>query len=165
MGVMLQISPGPLGPIIFGGDDGDDDGDSGPNRYQQALGALMGASALGVGLTEDPVGFVVAVVIDWAIGGMISFAGEVATEVLSVWNLLTSTIVGTGVLLLEPFGAIGQVPIIVIGLINEIIVNIAASAGPGAPVVVMFLWAVLVFFTAVAARAVIELTPLVVPWL
>ena len=135
---------------------------------------LGNAEILGYELLENPGGYVVAAVIDWFVGGILSFANAIALMLWQTWLILAGAFVTAGTALLEPFRAIGDVfvsttaegdPAGLINIINAQILEVAATAGPASPIVAALLWAVVMFIVAVVIRAVLEVVPLVIPWL
>ena len=126
---------------------------------------LGNAEILGYELLEDPGGYVIAAVIDWFVGGILTFANAIGLMLWETWLILAGVFVTAGTALLEPFGAIGAVPISVIEIVNAQIILVAGAAGPAAPLIAAALWAAVMFGVALAIRAVLEVAPLVIPWL
>lgn len=132
---------GILGDTTFTDSDGDDDGDGGVlPSWLKDLKTLTGVSALGVSLTDDPIGFVRAVVIEWSINGVLAATAELVGTILLAWSQVVDAFVMAGAALLEPFGILGDIVIMVIALVGDIVVAIASIAGPFAPIIVVVLW-------------------------
>lgn len=85
----------------------------------------------------DPKGFILAIVATWVVAGILS-VGRIVTEGLLIAGdvfgilpkVIQDAIIGVGAAIGEPITAVAA-------MINETLVEIAASAGPAAPIVVV----------------------------
>lgn len=115
-------------------DPGGGDGDLLP-EWVTSLKVLTGASALGVGLTEDPLGFVQAAIVS-IVGG---YLAELVGTLINLTELLTSTII-TGLStafapILSPFAVIGDSLLSLLDLYESVLVTLSTAAGPLSPFV------------------------------
>lgn len=117
---------------------------------------LAGASALGVALTENPVAFVQAVVVEWIVGGLLSLGGEAGALLSEMWGITASVFVMAGAEVARPFGIAGDAVLEVLGIVSSIVYDVAAMGGPLAPLIVVLAWGVVVVALAYLARTLLE---------
>ena len=121
------------------------------------LTTLAGASVLGVGLTDDPVGFVEAAIVS-IVGGYIA---DIVGRVISLTELLFSTVISGLVTafgpVLDPFGFIGDAILSLVGIYESILVDLSVAAGPFAPLVFVGAMVTTIVLAFAGARVVISL--------
>ena len=120
------------------------------------LSALTGASALGVGLTEDPVGFVTAVIYEELLSAIFNVAGLVALQFRTVLDVTLDTLGIVGDVLRIPGEAFGSLALLLIETLNSLILGIALSAGPFGPLLAIVLWLIAGVLIASLARVLLE---------
>lgn len=134
-----------------------------------SLKGLTGVSVLGYDLVSSPESFIVAVVLDTIVGWIRGFAGQVGLLVFDLLVLFTDIVTDTGVALLKPFGAIGDLVLDMVGLVESLIIDIALLSGPFAPLLAVGLWVALFVGLAYALPRAIRLgfrvLTWVIPWL
>lgn len=107
------------------------------------IAGLLSASALGISLTEHPMGFVQAVITEWFIGGMFSMFGWLGAEMLGIWELLADVITNS-VDAAIPGDLIAGIPLDLISLLSDTFESLAAALGPLAPFAITLMWALTV---------------------
>lgn len=122
---------------------------------------LTGASALGVALLDDPVGFVQAVVVQWFLRGILTFVGEIGALIITLIGTVTGAFVDAGVALGIPGQVLADLVENGIWQFRSLLWEIALQAGPFAPFVVLAMGAVgafmLAFLLRIARKAILGL--------
>lgn len=126
-----------------------------------AIAALTGASALGVSLVDDPVGFVIAVIVEWFVGGILSLLEAIVMLISTVWIELTDAIIILGSALAESGGIVGETIALVLNELILVVESVASIGGPAAPFIIVLVWAGVVVAIALLIRAGLE----VVKWI
>jgi hypothetical protein len=101
----------------------------------------LSVSALGIGLLQNPIGFVKAVSVELFIDTALRGGGLLGKLLGDRWTAAAGALTGAGGAVGDAFGSIGGGLLDVVDGINGVAVSIASSAGPLAPVVVVILWA------------------------
>lgn len=122
--------------------------DPGVGDLYDTLSSILSASTLGYSLSGNPQGFVLAVVYDALISAASNVAGEIGLILLNMWSIFTDATIGTiGGLFRAAGSSIASILIDdVVGGVNDIVVNLAAGAGPLAFVVIPVAWAIVTVF-------------------
>ncbi|WP_336331129.1 hypothetical protein [Haloarcula sp. CGMCC 1.2071] len=121
-----------------------------------ALISSLTVSAGGVYLLNDPVGFVVGAVAEWAIGGVLTSVGEFGVLILDLYDILQNAVIDAGGVAVEPFSIAG-------GLIGDgldevalLAASIAEATGPFAPLLAVVMIAGLVVLGVTVVRYLLE---------
>jgi len=133
-------------------------------KTKLGLGSILAASAMGIALTDNPAGYIKAVVIGWALGGILDLFGEFGLIVLDLWDLLGDITFG---LLAEviPGDTLAQIPLDLLETLSEMFAQAVAGLGPAAPFMLMLLWAGTVLLVVGLIVGIIKLYKVVRIWL
>jgi len=118
--------------------------------------ALTGASALGVGLTEDPVGFVTAVIYEELLSAIFAILGSLALQFRTVVDVGLDTLGIAGDALRIPGEVFASLALLLIERLNSLILSIALLGGPFGPLLAIVLWLVAGIVVAVLLRILLE---------
>lgn len=131
----------------------------------QDLRVLTGASiTIGgatVALTDDPITFVQAVIIDWLLSGIVSLIEQLIGLLLEAGGIVIDSLISAGSVLLTPFGIGGSTLVDLLILLDGTITSIASLGGPAAPIITVVVYAALVYLLALGVRTLLE----VIKWL
>lgn len=150
------MSPDPLGEVYEGIRD---------SAVPEWAVALTSASAMGVYLVDDPIGFVLAVVYESIVEGALTFAGQVAVLIMALYREVASVVLGILMIPLGLGGVLGDVVLSLVGLVTGLMDALAAAAGPFAPVVIALMWVVVAYVVLALLNLARKALPLVIPWL
>lgn len=120
------------------------------------LGGVVGATAGGIALTDDPVGFVQAVVAEWFVSGVLSLVGMFSLALETGFNAVTGSLMSVGQGLLSPFVIFGELVIEQLEVIDQTLAGLATAAGPLSFIVVIAAMGLVGIIAFGAVRAIIE---------
>jgi len=123
----------------------------------------------GVSFIDDPVGFVLAVIIDWFVGLTEAIAGQLGVSFLVIWEQLTLVLTSSGRALLVPFAVLGDLFLGGLSDVNGLLIGLASAAGPLSPFVLMGFWFAIAYVLlrvgSVALSRGLPVVAGVIPWL
>ncbi len=156
--------------IGWGGDSQLPEEDGGGSKGKGVLATLLGASALGVSLTNDPVGFVQAVVLKWIVGTLVDVFGGLAYQGLVLFDVFAEeVIVASGVEVARALGPVGDTLLWVVRAVGDVINAGTAALGPVAPFAAIVLWGLVSYLVVRGVVLLWNRLPqalaLVIPWL
>ncbi len=97
---------------------------------------------------RDPVDFLREHVLQIIAESFISLVLEGVGLINSLFSTLLGDVFGSaGQAVLGSFAVVGSVPLLVIGIINDLLKGLASVGGPAAPVIYAVLWAVVLVVT------------------
>lgn len=133
-----------------------DSGDSSDWSWLYDLRTLTAASVLGVSLKDDPTGFVMAVIVDWFIGGIIDLVGELAATSALAWGVAADAYVTAQSEVAGSFGIVGDAIIDALTTVNSTIVMLSINGGPLSPLLIIVMWSVIGLGLAILLRTLLE---------
>lgn len=134
-------------------------------EWVKSLKVLAGLSAAGVALTQNPMGFFKAFVLETALEWVLGGAGEIGAIILELWTILVyDVIVAGGVALLSPFGPVGDLILEGLRGLGDLINEVTAGLGPAAPFVAVLAWSAVTLAVAFGLAQLRKYGPRVLAW-
>ena len=127
--------------------------------------ALTSASAMGIYLIDDPVLFVLAVIYETIVDGMLTIAGHFANIIMSVFGEFGAALLGIAMIPIGVGGAIGGLVLELVALLVSIMTGLASIAGPFSPIIIVGMWVIAGYLAIALLTALKKAIPLVIPWL
>lgn len=122
----------------------------------RALFTSSAAVAGGVALWEDPSRFVLALVAEWVVNGVLMLFAKLAEIMILVQRDVFGALGKAGGALLDASGVLGDLVLAGLDAVEAEVVELAASAGPLAPLVVVGAWVLMAAIGAATVRGIIE---------
>jgi hypothetical protein len=161
----MSVPEGAPGP---GNGAGNVEGGSG---LRKLLATILSASVFGVAFTDDPVGFIQAVVLKWFVETVLGGGAVVAANILDLWDIFVEDmVVPFGVALVDPLGPIGDLLLEGVRGAGDVVAAIAgALPAPLSWLAAIAVWG-LMFYAVVwggvwAAKRLPKLLVWGLPWL
>lgn len=137
--------------------DGTEDGGGGLAKQIAAIVAVLSTSVAGISFMENPVGFVAAAALQYVANGLTSLAGHLGHILyVDVWGGLLGALGSAGGAVWDAGAAGADALEGVGGTVGGLIVDVAGSAGPFAPIAAIVIWAVVFVSLAYLVRGLWE---------
>lgn len=123
------------------------------------LGAItsgLSATVYGISLLDNPVGFVAATVIQLVVGWFTGAIDTLAGIISMIWGQFTGALTSAGSVATSPFATGGRIIFDLVDSLEGIVLDLAASAGPLAPLVAIIAWAVAFAALGLGFRVLLE---------
>jgi len=107
-----------------------------------------------VDFAKDPLGFIREYVFVIVAGGFLAVVEQLIYVYRTLYTAVRDAVfVQSGTAIAESLGVVGSIPFTILGALNDLLVTGAQAGGVFAPLIYVFLWAVLLIVVVEALRA------------
>lgn len=101
---------------------------------------------------------VLGVLVAWLVGALVGFAESIIASIMAVWGSILWVGGRVGGVLEATASTVATVPIVALGLLEGLVVDLASGVGPAAPLVVVLFLGVGIVVLLVGVRLVVGLS-------